>query len=661
MGSTSFHITIDVAVHASSKLRNDKIAELVEEKLRSQFEFSEETNGLGIVFKANSVAVPDTEEFPTSSKNGQYVVGVECDLSNGSNSAVARVRSGRLLALHLQKQQCNSEYVSDVIAQTIAGLFRDEQTEFSSKSIVTETKTESFDDMREVKFSPEFKVSISLLNADPDSLAVSWDAKKALDSFLKPFLETVSDLAHFEAVSQVLQYSSLPIQPHSRFISELNSTEYLLSPNVLPMFINSAEWNLASDLSVAPSLNFVIYIPPKAVSPLYLLRTNGAEKLDTNAFLIPRWGGIAIVNPDRSEESVHFGLQKLKPIMEVFIAQLRGLLGIKEMRILAPKSSEVVSSINHIESAITELRQDGNANLAAKHARLAISAAESAFFDPTMVSLLYFPDEHKYAVYMPLFTPIAVPLIIALIKEIKRLKKKKKVVRLEKTMIPIPHLSYSTVEQILAINTHIIKILIEYQNNGWFEEQEYKIYQQRLQTNLTYLATAADLLGKPGKPEISKLAHLKPPPDMGPVVYPQKLLAKASASASASTLQPALVPEPQNNFPTSSMQGAHHIDQRTVAEAYAKAWPANNVNADPSNPNLQQQPPHTLGQQPNQQQIPINPAAFALAQHQVINDENPNEMEPADYNPVPPFSMPAQISQEHLPPNLNIPFLHPQQ
>jgi len=40
-------------------------------------------------------------------------------------------------------------------------------------------------------------------------------------------------------------------------------------------------------------------------------------------------------------------------------------------------------------------------------------SAESAFFDPTMVSMLYFPDEHRYAVYMPFFVPIAVPLLLA--------------------------------------------------------------------------------------------------------------------------------------------------------------------------------------------------------------------------------------------------------
>jgi phosphatidylinositol glycan class S len=56
----------------------------------------------------------------------------------------------------------------------------------------------------------------------------------------------------------------------------------------------------------------------------------------------------------------------------------------------------------------------------------AIELAEKAFFDPTMVSMLYFPDEHKYAIYMPLFVPISVPLVMALLKEVKKLKQQQK-------------------------------------------------------------------------------------------------------------------------------------------------------------------------------------------------------------------------------------------
>ncbi|KAH9388060.1 hypothetical protein TYRP_009265, partial [Tyrophagus putrescentiae] len=41
----------------------------------------------------------------------------------------------------------------------------------------------------------------------------------------------------------------------------------------------------------------------------------------------------------------------------------------------------------------------------------AYSLAEQAFFDPSLLSLLYFPDDQKYAIYLPLFLPICLPIL----------------------------------------------------------------------------------------------------------------------------------------------------------------------------------------------------------------------------------------------------------
>lgn len=40
-----------------------------------------------------------------------------------------------------------------------------------------------------------------------------------------------------------------------------------------------------------------------------------------------------------------------------------------------------------------------------------------------MVSMLYFPDEHKYAIYTPLFGPLALPLVMALLRELQLIVK----------------------------------------------------------------------------------------------------------------------------------------------------------------------------------------------------------------------------------------------
>jgi GPI-anchor transamidase subunit S len=48
----------------------------------------------------------------------------------------------------------------------------------------------------------------------------------------------------------------------------------------------------------------------------------------------------------------------------------------------------------------------------------ASTLSSKAFFHPGMLALLYFPSEHKFAVYTPLFASALIPLAAAAIKEI---------------------------------------------------------------------------------------------------------------------------------------------------------------------------------------------------------------------------------------------------
>lgn len=52
------------------------------------------------------------------------------------------------------------------------------------------------------------------------------------------------------------------------------------------------------------------------------------------------------------------------------------------------------------------------------HSSHALALASRAFFNPGMLALLYFPAEHKYAVYTPLFASVAVPLLAAVGREV---------------------------------------------------------------------------------------------------------------------------------------------------------------------------------------------------------------------------------------------------
>jgi phosphatidylinositol glycan class S len=75
-------------------------------------------------------------------------------------------------------------------------------------------------------------------------------------------------------------------------------------------------------------------------------------------------------------------------------------------------------SIVHLQQACNSL-QEGRFHQALENARLAQVEAEKAFFERSMVGQVYFPDEHKVAVYLPLLGPVGVPLIMAALKELK--------------------------------------------------------------------------------------------------------------------------------------------------------------------------------------------------------------------------------------------------
>ncbi|CEH17002.1 GPI transamidase complex, GPI17/PIG-S component, involved in glycosylphosphatidylinositol anchor biosynthesis [Ceraceosorus bombacis] len=92
---------------------------------------------------------------------------------------------------------------------------------------------------------------------------------------------------------------------------------------------------------------------------------------------------------------------------------------------------DVMSALDALDQLEMEFRlQDSSAgstserlSRALSHSRRAASHASRAFFNRDMLALLYFPAEHKYAVYTPLFGPVAVPLLVALARLAKERRK----------------------------------------------------------------------------------------------------------------------------------------------------------------------------------------------------------------------------------------------
>ena len=68
-------------------------------------------------------------------------------------------------------------------------------------------------------------------------------------------------------------------------------------------------------------------------------------------------------------------------------------------------SQQVYLAVAYYLTAL-EHTQKGQIEEAFSRSQTSIISAEKAFFDDTLLALLYFPEDQKYAIYIPLFLPV---------------------------------------------------------------------------------------------------------------------------------------------------------------------------------------------------------------------------------------------------------------
>lgn len=224
----------------------------------------------------------------------------------------------------------------------------------------------------------------------------------------------------------------------------------MLRQQDLGAFVNAAEWPLSPSIGPGPTIHFVVYVPDPRVSPLRIQDT------DASSWIVPQWGSVSIMNSDKETLSAN----ALQPALMTISRQLLGFMGlpsgsesfslrlatlqrVRTVALMASAGStmgslarltaalpsiaipETVSravddTLDHLKHSCLALRT-GKPDMALHHAQLADDLAEKAFFEKSMVGQVYFPDEHKVAVYMPLLGPVGVPLITSALKEIRKI------------------------------------------------------------------------------------------------------------------------------------------------------------------------------------------------------------------------------------------------
>nr|CAD7263540.1 unnamed protein product [Timema shepardi] len=361
--------------------------------------------------------------------------------------------------------------------------FREISLQKMVDSMITPTKTDQDEiGRRRIPATKEYDILLTFINPDPDKLQVHWDLGNTIKKYLEPFLYKLSMLASYKVKSQWLYFVSLEVQP--KLVTENSGVgqHYALAQDLLPHIITPLEKKLASHISHNPSLNFVVYMPTCDAAPLHIYRRQGM-RAGLNAFLSPRWGGIVIHNPSASicqNDSIPEP-KLVRPdsgvIMGIVLAQLKLLMGVPEIekinkvellthsnedlyyweldlllrvrtleqltsakitllslsQLLGEISNIVINddvgksiyrAVDNVEYATSMLKM-GELKAAFEASKQAFLSAESAFTDPSLLALLYFPDDQKYAVYIPLFLPVMIPVLMSLRNIYKFFKKNK--------------------------------------------------------------------------------------------------------------------------------------------------------------------------------------------------------------------------------------------
>lgn len=307
---------------------------------------------------------------------------------------------------------------------------------------------------RSLKYAPTYHITISLFT--PTSTPSSWDIESGIDEYLAPLLASFT-ISNFTVDTQVQLYATFsPSVQQPEYDPDLQV--WTLRKEDLSGFINAAEWPLSPSIGEGPTLNFILYVPSDQMTPLVVKDSHAAS------WLIPQWGGVTILNPQNAEHGAsksgsHLSKETIRPALLTFSHQLLSLLGapqspssfalqlqtltrvrgaslllsasstmgsLARLTVALPSiaipenvASAVDTTLSHLRDTCSSLRE-GRFSKALEHARIAESEAERGFFDKSMVGQVYFPDEHKVAVYLPLLGPIGVPLVMSALKEIKR-------------------------------------------------------------------------------------------------------------------------------------------------------------------------------------------------------------------------------------------------
>ncbi|TIB15694.1 hypothetical protein E3P92_00819 [Wallemia ichthyophaga] len=225
------------------------------------------------------------------------------------------------------------------------------------------------------------------------------DVENELSVKLNPLLKQLDQIHSFRTESQHVYYSPIDIE------NPVNSL------NAYNLNSNDADFH------------FIFYIPTQS------------NKLTNHSLTIPDFGSLTVLPPTLTALPLHFVRFQLMQLLGFQVcdrsptqSDIDHLL-LTKIDSLNEDSEFTINLLSDIPpKSIFHLNQSRNTSLSLPtrhlHSFKANGHATKEFHNPSKLPQLYFPDEHKYAIYLPLFGPITIPILLSIVKQIKHFRNK---------------------------------------------------------------------------------------------------------------------------------------------------------------------------------------------------------------------------------------------
>ncbi|EQC32027.1 hypothetical protein SDRG_10226 [Saprolegnia diclina VS20] len=318
-----------------------------------------------------------------------------------------------------------------------------------------------------IRVALKYRWSLSLLSEVPSWESASWAAhvSEVAMAYVEPLAAKLSALASFTLESQALHYARLA--PDYGY-DEATQTHFVTASD-LQQFKSANDFATVSILHDREQLVHFMAALPSADHASLVIRPTATTSTSKRSFLIPGYGGVTVLNPLAAP------IDEVHRMMQVAVAQLRAALGLRsvgdagmgladweldllvrvwltkhwhtslsaitstaklvdampQMTVLPRIQRQVDTTLRTIHTITAALEDRDSVWRAADCAaqllslRAAVEAIEGTYYDSTMVAQLYFPEEHLYAVYLPLLLPLVLPFGFGLVREIKRVRAKR--------------------------------------------------------------------------------------------------------------------------------------------------------------------------------------------------------------------------------------------